>query len=117
MITSKVSYLLKRVFMGFMDRWSISPLSDDKRPHRRMVLRSLDKQTLPVVLTISHPDEINLPDDTVIYVNGKQIGTVLELGPEAQVSACALYSRLRKKEGAEVDTTAETLQRILISDL
>lgn len=117
MITSEISDLLNRVFMEIEGRWALSLPSDGRYPHRRIALHSLDKQTFPVVLIIFRPDEVILPDDTVVYVMGRQIGTAVELSPEAQVSACALYSRLRQKEGAEVDTTADTLRRILTSDL
>ena len=117
MITSEVSELLSRVFMGFEDRWALLPPSSSEHPYRRMDLYSLDRQTLPVTLTVFHPDEVILSDDTTIYVNGRSIGDVAELSREAQESACALYTRLRQKEGMKTDTTAETLQRILTSDL
>ena len=117
MITSEISDLLNRVFMEIEGRWALSLPSDGRYPHRRIALHSLDKQTFPVVLIIFRPDEVILPDDTTIYVNGRSIGDVAELGREAQESACALYTRLRQKEGMKTDTTAETLQRILTSDL
>ena len=118
MISYEISAMLNGVFSVFKDRWVLDRvLASDRPPQRLLALRSLDERSFPVILVVHDPWAQTLPDNTRIHVEGIFIGTVMDLMPDAQKSAAALYQRLREEDHGEGSIVGLTLQKILNSDL